>query len=62
MQNNEIACEDPEEGRGSEPLSPENNKNIAFLSNTGRDPLKNYKATKPDSNQGRHRHASKTQL
>ena len=25
----------------------ENYKNIGFLSNTGRDPLKNHKATKP---------------
>ena len=28
---------------------PENHKNIGFLSNTGPDPFKNHKATKPDS-------------
>ena len=26
---------------------PENSQNIGFLSNTGRDPLKNHKATQP---------------
>ena len=29
-----------------------NHKNIGFLSNTGPDPLKNYKATKPAFNFG----------
>ena len=29
-----------------------NHKNIGFLSNTGLDPLKNYKATKPVFNVG----------
>ena len=30
----------------------ENHKNIGFLSNTGLDPLKNHKATKPTFNVG----------
>ena len=35
------------------PISPlENHKNIGFLSNTGPDPLKNHKATKPAFNVG----------
>ena len=33
--------------RGGDP--PVNHKNIGFLSNTGPDPLKNHKATNPDS-------------
>ena len=33
--------------RGLDPLL-KNHKNIGFLSNTGLDPLKNHKATKPD--------------
>ena len=37
-----------------------NHKNVGFLSNTGPDPLKNHKATKPDSMLGRHGHASQT--
>ena len=39
------ACADPEWGkdRGSGPL--EKSQNIGFLSKTGPDPLKNYKAT-----------------
>ena len=36
-------------GQGS-PLI--NHKNIGFLSNTGPDPLKNHKATKPEFNVG----------
>ena len=31
---------------------PENQKNIGFLSNTGRDLMKNHKATKPELNVG----------
>ena len=44
----------PEEGgRGSGPPSPlKNYKNIGFLSDTGPDPLKNHKATKPAFNVG----------
>ena len=44
---------DPEGGTGAPdppPPPPENHKNIGFLisySNTGPDPLKNHKATKP---------------
>ena len=30
--------------------TPENHKNIGFLSNTGQDPLKTHKATKPAFN------------
>ena len=36
-------------GRGSRPTL-KNHKNIGFSSNTGPDPLKNYKATKPAFN------------
>ena len=36
--------------RGYVPLK--SNKNIGFLSNTGQDPLKNYKAAKPTFNVG----------
>ena len=43
MGNNMVTCADPE--GGVPPL--ENYKNIGFLSNTGLDPLKNHKATKP---------------
>ena len=35
-----------------------NHKNIGFLSNTCPDPLKNHKATKPDSMLGHHRQDS----
>ena len=38
-------------GRGSVPPL-KNHKNIGFLSNTGTDPLKNHKATKPAFNVG----------
>ena len=44
---------DPEGGdRGTDPPFLKNQKNIEFLSNTGPDPLKNYKATKPAFNVG----------
>ena len=47
--------------RGSGYPPPEKSqKNAGFLSNTGPDPLKNHKATKPDSMWRRHRHASET--
>ena len=36
--------------RGPDP--PEKSQNIGFLSNTGPDPLKNHKATKPEFNVG----------
>ena len=42
-----ISWTDPGQGSGS-PLK--NYKNIEFLSNTGPDPLKNHKATKPAFN------------
>ena len=45
-------------GGGDPPLK--NHQNIGFLSNTGQDPLKHHKATKPDSMLGRHCHASET--
>ena len=35
--------------RGSGPPPPGKSQNIGFLSNTGPDPLKNHKATNPDS-------------
>ena len=35
-----------------DPDPPENHKNIGFLINTGPDPLKNYRATKPAFNIG----------
>ena len=41
----------PEGGQGVR-TRLENHKNIGFLSNTGPDPLKNYKATKPALNFG----------
>ena len=43
-------CTDPEVGTGgpdTAPPTPEKSQNIGFLSNTGPDPLKNHKATKP---------------
>ena len=49
--------------RGGQVVRPplwEITKNIGFLSNTGPDPLKNHKATKPAFNVGYHRHASET--
>ena len=42
---------DPEGGRGSGPTL-KNHKNIGFISNTGPDPLKNHKGTKPVFNVG----------
>ena len=50
-----FTCMDPEGGdRGSDtppppPPSLKHHKNLGFLSNTGPDPMKNHKATKPDS-------------
>ena len=38
--------------KGSRPLPPEKSQNLGFLSNTGPDPLKNHKATKPAFNVG----------
>ena len=37
-------------GTGGPDPTPENHKNVGFLSNTGQDPLKNHKATKPAFN------------
>ena len=48
-------CVDPEGGGGTagpDPPLPENHKNIGFLSETGPDPLKIHKATKPAFNVG----------
>ena len=42
--------------RGGGP--PEKSQNIGFLSNTGQNPLKNHKATKPAFNVGHHQPAS----
>ena len=43
----------PEGGGGQGVRTPlTNHKNIGFLSNTGPDPLKNQKATKPEINIG----------
>ena len=39
---------------------PEKSQNIGFLSNSGPDPLKNYKATEPAFNSPDHQHASET--
>ena len=36
---------------GPDPPPPENHRNIWFPSNTGSDPLKNHKATKPAFNE-----------
>ena len=47
------SCADPEGYR-------KNNKSIGFLSNTGTDPLKKDKATKPAFNVGPTSHASET--
>ena len=48
-------------GRGSQLPPPEKSQNVGFLSNTGPDPLKNQKATKPAiSMLGHYRPASKT--
>ena len=44
---------DPEGGQGVRtPLPEKSQKNIGFLSNTGPNPLKNHKATKPAFNVG----------
>ena len=45
-------CTDPEEGHGVRISLLKNHKHIGFLSNTGSDPLKNHKATKPAFNVG----------
>ena len=37
---------------GLDPHTPKNHKNIGFLGNTGLDPLKKHKATKPTFNVG----------
>ena len=44
---------DPEGDRRSGPPFLKNHKNIGFMSNTGPDPLKSHKATKPAFNGGR---------
>ena len=41
---------DPEGRTGSGPPPPKKSQNIAFLSSTGPDPLKNHKAAKPAFN------------
>ena len=41
------------------PNPPEKSQNIGFLSNTGLDPLKNHKATKPAFIVGHQLHGSK---
>ena len=43
---------DPEVGTGGPDTPLKNHKNIGFPSNTGPDPLKNHKATKPAFNVG----------
>ena len=49
----ETWCADPEGGGGQGIWTPTvKSKNIRFLSNTGPDPLKNNKATKPAFNVG----------
>ena len=40
----DILCADPE--MGPDP-NPENHKNLGLLCNTGLDPMKNHKGTKP---------------
>ena len=47
-----ISSADPEGGTGGPDPPLKNHKNIGFLSNTGPDPLKNHKATKPAFNVG----------
>ena len=48
---NTYTCVDPEGGTGGpEPPPLKNYKNIGVFSNTGADPLKNHKATKPAFN------------
>ena len=42
------------------PPPPEKSQKVGFLSNTSLNPLKNYKATKPDSMLGHYRHTSQT--
>ena len=44
------SCTDPERWTGVQDPPLKNHKNIGFLSNTGPDPLKNHKATKPAFN------------
>ena len=46
----QLSCADPEGVGTPHPLK--NHKNIGFLSNTGLDPLKNHKTTKPAFNVG----------
>ena len=45
-------CADHDVGIGGPDHPLKNHENIAFLSNTGPDPLKNHKATKPAFNVG----------
>ena len=47
-----LACADPEGGGWGLDPTLKNHKNIGFLSNTGPDPLKNHKVTKPAFNVG----------
>ena len=49
MESMTETCMDPERGQGAG-LPLKNYKNIGFISNTGPDPLKTYKATKPAFN------------
>ena len=49
-------------GQGSGPPPLNNNQALGLLSNTGLDPLKNLKATKPHSMLDQHRSARETPL
>ena len=51
ISNGSCPCVDPEGGTGGRD-PPEKSQYIGFLSNSGPDPLKNYKATKPAFNVG----------
>ena len=57
IRQNRMDMRGSRKGGGRSRPPPEKSQNIGFLSNTGPDPLKNHKTTKPDLMLGHHQPA-----